>query len=309
MGSMLFDSNFYLELSSRAWQSALASMSTSGLALFSGLAYGLYRIFLAFRKERWRGVKEHLARDVLQAMIFGIFWWGVLFLYHLIVKVPSEIRTQANSVKVPQIYRTSEPSPLWLQKQGKLQSKPIQGYQGFHEKLPDEISVSLGGGGITVTWPTNFLRKHDAIPFYMGGYNGISGHLKGDVLYCDVTLWGGGTGPSSVEIKENKFTVRPPNWDRNFSQNALEVINENGQPILQLIRTTPSHWVVNGVFISPDRIMVATDKGTRSVRNVPNLPPELREKLNKDIRDALANLKPIFKYPSYQHEGEYVDNH
>src|ERR1700674_978347 len=92
---------FAKELLSRSLDSALASMSTSLLALMSGVAYGIYRLFITHRNDGWAGVKKNLATDGLHAIVFGVCWWVLLFSYHVFWKIPTEIRAEANTAQPP----------------------------------------------------------------------------------------------------------------------------------------------------------------------------------------------------------------
>ena len=49
-------------------------------------------------------------------------------------------------------------------------------------------------------------------------------------------------------LKENVLSNKPPNWDFNSNDKAIEVVNESGGPIFQLYYKTPSHIVINGIF-------------------------------------------------------------
>lgn len=167
--------------------------------------------------------------------------------------------------------------------------------RGFREKPPDKVTFSLGGGGMHTTVSLENLRKSDATPFQLGGFVPVRIYIKDDVPYCDVTLWGG-QGKPPVEVKENEFSVTPPGWDRNFTANALEVVDEKGVPIFQMIRKSQTHYVANGYFVFPGGIIVATDKGT-SMRSNPN---------RGDV--PVGALSPIFKYPSWKYPGKYADN-
>jgi hypothetical protein len=100
---------FFHELAARAWDSAIASMSTSMLALLSAVAYGVYRSFLSYRNEGFQGVRKHFLADGLHALIFGIAWWSILFSYHFFLKVPREIRTHTDRIRPPDT--PSPPSP------------------------------------------------------------------------------------------------------------------------------------------------------------------------------------------------------
>ena len=167
--------------------------------------------------------------------------------------------------------------------------------QGFHEKPSENITFSLGGGGMHTGVSLEALKKRDSTPFQLGGFVPVRIHIKDDVPYCDVTLWGGQRKPP-VEVKENEFSVTPSGWDRNFTTNALEVVDEKGVPIFQMIRKTQTHYVANGYFVFPGGIVVATDKGT-SIINNPN---------RVDV--PVGALSPIFKYPSWKYPGKYADN-
>ena len=93
--------------------SAIASMSTSALALLSGLAYGIYKLILSYRKERWKGVTEHFAKDVVHGLIFGLFWWAILLAYHLFIKVPHRIEAEADSIVAPSAKQPVPPSDAY----------------------------------------------------------------------------------------------------------------------------------------------------------------------------------------------------
>jgi hypothetical protein len=60
------------------------------------------------------------------------------------------------------------------------------------------------------------------------------------------------------------------------------------EPMLQVYYKTPTHLVVNGVFPTPEGICIASENGTiwRPIQPHP--------------------IKPLFKYPAYQHRGEFV---
>jgi hypothetical protein len=117
--------------------------------------------------------------------------------------------------------------------------------------------------------------------------------LKNNTIFYDVKLWGG-NGKPPVEIKDNRFTVRIPTWDRNFSSNAFEVVDQNGRVVLQMIRKSPNSFSIAGIFGGPTgELIAAGDEGI----------------LQNPSSEQLANflLKPIFKYPSWKYQGQYSD--
>jgi hypothetical protein len=160
--------------------------------------------------------------------------------------------------------------------------------ENYHEKMSDTIWLEFG----TNRMGTSAANLEKSTALNLGGYVPFKLHVKGGVLYCDVTVLGGADDPH-VEIKENEFSVKPPNWDKNFSANAFEVVNETGDPVLQLIRKSAGHYVVNGYFPFSGGLIVATNDGMAIIRR-PGVP--------------LPKLQPIFRYPSWKHSGQYVDN-
>jgi len=107
-------SRFYWEMFQRAMDSAIASMSTSALALLSGLAYGIYKLILSYRKEGWKGVREHFGKDVAHGLIFGLCWWTLLLAYHLFVKVPRGIAVEADNSVAPSARHPVPPPSAYL---------------------------------------------------------------------------------------------------------------------------------------------------------------------------------------------------
>lgn len=260
------------------------------------------------RTQRWS--EELLRKGAKQPMFYfwiffgiGAVLWGTIFggtwFYEMRAhkKNPPPFPPSPSAVSKPP---TASEIAEEVAKRIPIPAQPAKSYEGFREKLPETVYFSLGG--TTALISTNDLRKGKVAPFNMGGFKPIRVHLKGDVLYCDLTLWGGGNNPP-VEITDNEVIVRP-DWDRNLTANAFEVINEQGIPILQVIRKTSSHWIVNGIFESPSGIIVATEEGTGMGSYQKD--PKLRAAQMEKILEAIRKLKPIFKYPSNRYPGEYA---
>jgi len=111
-------------------------MSTSLLAIISGIAYGIYRLYLSHRKEGWGGVKKNFFTDGFHAVIFGICWWALIFAYHFFYKVPSHIRLDANSQVAPAFKSVIMPPQGWERKSFRPKSKnsiPIVAMPRLHE--------------------------------------------------------------------------------------------------------------------------------------------------------------------------------
>ena len=86
----------------------------------------------------------------------------------------------------------------------------------------------------------------------------------------------------AVEVKKGNFVVRPTDWDRNFSDNALEIVNEKLQPVLQIIYKRNGLIQIQGIF---------QGRNGGLIFEAPELPQALPR---------------IFKYPSWKYTGQYA---
>ena len=160
----------------------------------------------------------------------------------------------------------------------------------FSEDTKDVI-FSLGERGMSAGYSRDALAETPREPFNFSGYSPVKLYIEGDQLYADVTIYGG-SGLPPIQIAHNKLINKPPNWDFNSNETALEIVNDKGVPIYQFYYKTTSHIVMNGIFPFPGGLILANESG--AVLN-PRLP-------------ATFKLKPIFKYPSWKYPGEYLSN-
>jgi hypothetical protein len=128
------------------------------------------------------------------------------------------------------------------------------------------------------------------IPF--GGNVPIVVAVKGNRIRVSVRIWNG-SGQPAVELRHNKFIVRPINWDSNSNANALEVVDENQAPVFQLIKRTPSQLIVNGVFPMLTGVAVLSEAAGMHINP-------------SNMSEARKALKPIFLYPAWKHRGQYA---
>lgn len=149
------------------------------------------------------------------------------------------------------------------------------------------LNFSLGGG-ITCGYTKEQLKRGPNAPFNFGGHLPIQVYVEGGKLYADVEVFSE-SGLPPIKITKNVLSGLPHNWDTNKNENALEVVNEAGAPIYQLIYKRDGHIVVNGVFPFPGGLVLADEQ--HMVMN-PSLPAKLE-------------LKRIFKYPSWKYPAEY----
>jgi hypothetical protein len=152
----------------------------------------------------------------------------------------------------------------------------------------EEMTVFFGGFGVKFNPKASGTKIFD-----IAGFVPIRLHAEEDKLFADVTIYGG-EGKPLIEITNNRFIVRPHNWDRNSSNAALEIVDEKQRPILQLIYEKPTQIRINGYLPGPKGILLV-GAGNKTYSN-PG-PEEL----------AAISLKPIFKYPSWKYPGQYAD--
>jgi hypothetical protein len=143
--------------------------------------------------------------------------------------------------------------------------------------------------------------------------------------------------PIRPEIKRNRFYVSvtiphekerklismdnaldrhlPPNWDRNFSTNAFEIVREDSTPVLQVIYRRADVIEVYGVFML-DRNHVFVTFGPTNSLWLQNLTADNTNVTVDSSFEILSTTafqadfvkrKPLFKYPSYKYPGVYAE--
>src|ERR1700722_17174737 len=125
------------------------------------------------------------------------------------------------------------------------------------------------------------------------------------------------------------ITNLPKKWDDNYDSNAFEIVNEDTNPVLQVIYKSPSEVQVNGIYIvdtysiyeafdgAPTTITAQAIFGTSKTTQQFIMPLKDFTKMfaniavnmntNAIFREKFPNQKPIFKYPSSDFLGELAD--
>jgi hypothetical protein len=172
-----------------------------------------------------------------------------------------------------------------------INSKPPS--PGFHEKI-DAEKFDFSIGPITLEQHIDSLRKGPFTLFAIGNTPVATIRMKGEKLLFSIKPWSG-DGKPVIELHDNEFTSRvPSNWDRNSNENALEVINGGGNPVFQIVRVSPTHYVMSGIFAQPGGSISLIGNGMLSNGPTP-------EQLNA------FRLKPLFRYPSWKYPGVYAN--
>lgn len=135
-------------------------------------------------------------------------------------------------------------------------------------------------------------------PISIDGFEPFKPHIENGKLFVDVEIYSK-TGFPPIKIIKNELYNLPENWDRNSNDIALEIVNENLQPMYQLVYEKPFNINIKGVFPSPSGVIIADDR-----RGVDFVSYALLQKLPVNFK-----LKRIFKYPSWRYQGEYNENY
>ena len=110
-------------------------------------------------------------------------------------------------------------------------------------------------------------------------------YMKADVQ----ATWGPKLGPP-IQIRGDKITGIPQNWDLNSNSNRLEIVDDRGYPIFQ-IRYEPEGIAIYGLFVSKGWIWEITPRISFLAGQTGIDPFQL-------------GLKPMFAYPSTNHPNE-----
>jgi len=108
---------FLLQLLQQAWFSSVTSMGTTTLAIIGGLLYPVSDLFSDLRKNGWtlEIISQHWRTRLKNSVFIAIFWWAILFSFHLFYQVPQQIRSEAAHVSIPEELPPLPP-PNWYEK-------------------------------------------------------------------------------------------------------------------------------------------------------------------------------------------------
>jgi hypothetical protein len=112
-------------------------------------------------------------------------------------------------------------------------------------------------------------------------------------------------GMPPLELTNNELSGLPSNWDCNHSAKAVEVVNENLIPIFHIYYKDDTHLVINGAITyinnGNNGFVLASETNGMTMGGANLSADEFFSKIKA------LNIKPLFKYPAWQHPGEYAD--
>jgi hypothetical protein len=97
------------------------------------------------------------------------------------------------------------------------------------------------------------------------------------------------TGERIIQFTENTIERIPPGWDTNADDNAVELVDQNGLPRLQIIQSGDYDVYLNTVLSGEKQAMVFKDN---------RLEMKPSNALNRDDYP-----RRLFKFPSYANRG------
>ncbi|MGA2158112.1 MAG: hypothetical protein ABSG90_02715 [Dehalococcoidia bacterium] len=149
----------------------------------------------------------------------------------------------------------------------------------------ENVTLTIGIWPYHFNW-SNFKNSAGAI--YLADNVTFNLYTDNGRIYVDTSVYGG-PNFAPIHIHGTSFVVTPPTWDQNYNENEFEVVNQDGDPVFQLIYKSQFDIVIYGIFPSSNGILFwATPSG-----NTINPSP---------FSDF--HLTPIFRYPSSKYPGQ-----
>jgi len=160
----------------------------------------------------------------------------------------------------------------------------------FTEKT-ESCTFSLSENGFTCFCKISDLNNKKPItPFYINGFYPITLYIENGKPYIDTQIYSL-RGMPPIEIKHNEISNMPPNWDLNSNERALEIVDENNNPVFQYIYKTSSHIIFKGIIVGPRGELVLADKKLTICY----------------VKPDNFKLIKIFKHPAWRYPGQFEE--
>jgi hypothetical protein len=104
-------------------------------------------------------------------------------------------------------------------------------------------------------------------------------------LICDFNTVSKG---APIVIRDNDPTTLPDGWKWNANDNAMEIVNEDETPVIQMIYENPMELHFYGIFAEDDTIVMASSHGLATAQMDDPRTPEVISRFR---------LNRLFKYP------------
>jgi hypothetical protein len=190
--------------------------------------------------------------------------------------------------KTPQTAKGSLPEAKTSQKSESPSITEERQMGSTFNEIPGPFIVTFGGNQAYI--PDTTSKSNPSRIINWSGADILYAYIANEKLYVNTVLYGDANLPA-VEITDNQFRNIPPQWDKNFNNTALEIVDENLTPRLQLVYKSPRNVVINGIFKIPHGLIIMEETGMVINPSSP-INPKFRR---------------IFKYPSRSHQGQELD--
>jgi hypothetical protein len=165
--------------------------------------------------------------------------------------------------------------------------------QGFGERNAGIYSLLIGAS--ITQYAAEDLEKgsKNAAISTLGGRHKFKVYIRDGVFCLDAEIFGAlQMSIPVITVTCNRIdSTLTPGFDTNYTAQAVEVVDQNQVPILQLIFSNKRSIRVNGVFLSSDnKVWVYSTQGVQHF----------------DQGSAIqVPLTRLFKYPSWRYLGKY----
>ena len=151
--------------------------------------------------------------------------------------------------------------------------------------IHDKFGLVIGGN--TMHWSKKFMLENQPMhPITLEDTHCVTVQLVDDKLQVDAALFN-----ADITLVGNELRGLPATWDANSDDSVFEIVNDAGLPVFQLEYRSDQLAVIRGIFAVRNDIFLVDEKQSRLVPRKADLV-------------IIDNLKPIFKYPSKDHEHE-----
>ena len=155
-------------------------------------------------------------------------------------------------------------------------------------------NILLSLGGYNAGFDKSKLEAGPEVLLRFKSATALLGKLKDRRLCIDALVYTG-ENQKPIQLKDNNVENLPSGWDSNFSDKALEIVNEDGLPMFQLVYKDENTAMIRGVFCVDNMVGILDDFSLGFFDKSPAI-------LQK------YNVKRIFKYPDWKFHGQYEDN-
>src|ERR1035437_5278461 len=119
----------------------------------------------------------------------------------------------------------------------------------FGEMPSDDLFIVCGGN--TMHARSSEIGAARIEPLKIGDDVPFSFYLKDRRLVVNAALFGG-VGHSRIEVLANKLKVNDGSWDSNYTEKAMEVVTQDGTPVLQMVRRRANRIDVSAIIPTPN---------------------------------------------------------